>query len=683
VHFRSMAVFLACAMAAGTSSICAQLNTTSPLHYIPLATPCRAVDTRLTGGPIAGGTTQNFSPSSGGCSIPLPNDGIIAYAMNVTVVPHEGLGYLTVWPSGEQQPMVSTLNSYDGRVKANAAIVSGGNGGEISVFASNTTDVVLDVSGYFTTADASYVYVPITPCRAVDTRINNGTPFGAPGISGGTQRSFSLANSACNIPSGALANGGALSLNVTAIPSAGGLNYLTVWGTSPNSPEPPITSTLNAPSNDPVANAAIVSMDASNTGSVSVFASNTTDLLIDITGYFTTTTIAPSGLSLYETAPCRVLDTRLTTGVFNGEITVPFTASGSCSVPASAKAYVTNATVVPPSGLGYLTLWPDGTAIPTVSTLNAYDGSVTSNMAIVTTTNGAIDAFAYNPTQLILDLSGYFALAPNANLPSVVFIGDDAISSFGTTAFAQNPNWINKGIDGQTSGQVLARFQSDVINLHPSIVNIVVGVTDVASPGYGLSPCGSGNNPATATCSNIGAMAQMAQAAGIKTIVGTIPIDAQGVGENFNYGLRQTATYPNGTGIGIGLFGTPNTIMVDYQEGGFTADLANTAITLLNGVTIQSGYLDNPGDVNTIAVGGTIPFTAYGIYSDGVTRPVSNYIYYEGPCSWASNNGSVMSIDSTLADPNLGVATARSAGQAWISANCGGVEFSPWIVTVQ
>jgi hypothetical protein len=122
VHFRSVVVFLACAMAAGTSSICAQLNTTSPLHHIPLALPCRAVDTRVTGGPIAGGTSQNFSPSAGGCSIPLPNDGIIAYAMNVTVVPHEGLGYLTVWPSGEEQPSVSTLNSYDGRVKANAAM---------------------------------------------------------------------------------------------------------------------------------------------------------------------------------------------------------------------------------------------------------------------------------------------------------------------------------------------------------------------------------------------------------------------------------------------------------------------------------------------------------------------------------------------------------------------------------
>jgi len=57
----------------------------------------------------------------------------------------------------------------------------------------------------------------------------------------------------------------------------------------------------------------------------------------------------------------------------------------------------------------YLTLWPDGKLQPVVSTLNAYDGLVTSNMAIVPAANGAIDAYAAGSTQLILDISGYFA----------------------------------------------------------------------------------------------------------------------------------------------------------------------------------------------------------------------------------------------------------------------------------
>jgi hypothetical protein len=80
-----------------------------------------------------------------------------------------------------------------------------------------------------------------------------------------------------------------------------------------------------------------------------------------------------------------------------------------CGPPATAQAYVFNATVVPPGPLGYLTLWPDPLQQPTVSTLNAADGAITSNMAIVPNSNGKTDAYANNDTQLIMDISGYFA----------------------------------------------------------------------------------------------------------------------------------------------------------------------------------------------------------------------------------------------------------------------------------
>jgi hypothetical protein len=59
--------------------------------------------------------------------------------------------------------------------------------------------------------------------------------------------------------------------------------------------------------------------------------------------------------------------------------------------------------------LGCLTLWPEGTAQPVVSTLNALDGSITSNMANVPANGNVISAFADNATYLILDMSGYFA----------------------------------------------------------------------------------------------------------------------------------------------------------------------------------------------------------------------------------------------------------------------------------
>ena len=65
--------------------------------------------------------------------------------------------------------------------------------------------------------------------------------------------------------------------------------------------------------------------------------------------------------------------------------------------------------VVPQGPLGYLTLWPDGDPMPVVSTLNAPDGLVTSNMAIIGNNDSEIDAYAHGTTNLILDIAGYFA----------------------------------------------------------------------------------------------------------------------------------------------------------------------------------------------------------------------------------------------------------------------------------
>jgi hypothetical protein len=200
------------------------------LQYIPLQTPCRAVDTRQTGGALADNTTQVFDPGQA-CDIPAQGNNPIVFAMNVTVVPHGGLGALTVWSAGTPQPNASTLNSYDGRVKSNYALVAGGVGtGLVSVWASDATDVILDVSGYFVQVSKSdyylpaMLYTPVTPCRLIDTR-NSAGALAGPSLIAGKTRTFSLAGQ-CGLPD--LSNGGALSVNVTAVPK-GGLGYLTVW----------------------------------------------------------------------------------------------------------------------------------------------------------------------------------------------------------------------------------------------------------------------------------------------------------------------------------------------------------------------------------------------------------------------------------------------------------------------
>jgi Putative Ig domain len=386
--------------ATATAQLSLSVLAATGLQFVPV-TPCRIADTRNPAGPfgapaIGGGQTRTFPIPQSACGIPST---AAAYSLNVTVVPGGELGYLTVWPAGQPLPTVSLLNSIDGRVKANAAIVPAGASGAISIYANAQvpTQVVIDISGYFIPATASSLeFYPLAPCRVVDTR-NAAGPLSGPSLAAGQARSFPLQSSSCMIPPSAQA----YSLNVTVVPS-GPLGYLTMW---PAGEVQPTVSTLNAPTGTVTANAAIV--PAGNGGAVSVFVTNDSQLILDVNGYF-----APpntGGNSLYTTVPCRILDTREHASTpFPGTYEVNVQSSG-CALSAGATAMVLNATVVPVPRLGYLSLWPAGASQPVVSTLNAVDGAITSNMAIVPATNGAIDAYATNATQLILDLSSYFA----------------------------------------------------------------------------------------------------------------------------------------------------------------------------------------------------------------------------------------------------------------------------------
>jgi len=381
-------------------------GTPAGYRFVPV-TPCRVMDTRTPtatfGGAIAGGTTRAVPVPLSSCNIPSTAQ---AYSLNITVVPQGSLTYLTIWPTGVTQPLVSTLNSLDGRIVANAAIVPAGATGSISVFVSNTTDVIIDINGYFAPASTSgsMSFYALTPCRIVDTRGATGA-FGGPFMNAGSTRNFTIPNSSCNIPNTAQA----YSLNMTVVPHAP-LSYLTTW---PTGQTQPVVSTLNSLDGGIVANAAIV--PAGTSGAISVFVTGDTDVIIDINGYFAAPGAA-GALSLYTLTPCRVVDTRNPAGPFGGpsltangtrSFTVP---SSSCSVPTTAQAYSLNVTVVPPGTLTYLTAWPQGQTQPVVSTLNSPAGKIVANAAIVPAgSGGGVSLFGSNATDVILDVNAYFA----------------------------------------------------------------------------------------------------------------------------------------------------------------------------------------------------------------------------------------------------------------------------------
>ncbi len=129
---------------------------TSPLVFVGVA-PCRVMDTRAGSGQIGafgppsmtGGSTRTVPiPLHPTCGIPLT---AAAYSVNVTVVPPgTAMWFLTLWPAGQAQPTVSTLNDGSGQILANAAVVpAGAPNGSISVYVTNNTDVILDINGYY------------------------------------------------------------------------------------------------------------------------------------------------------------------------------------------------------------------------------------------------------------------------------------------------------------------------------------------------------------------------------------------------------------------------------------------------------------------------------------------------------------------------------------------------------
>ncbi len=369
------------------------------LNFVPVA-PCRLADTRNANGPfggpiLSGNSTRGFAIPASACNIPA---NAVAYSLNFTVVPPGKLSFLTAFPCGEPRPLASTLNS-DGRIKAVAGIVPGSTtDGSVCIYVTEDTQLVLDIDGYFVPSsnNGSLAFFPVSPCRMVDTRQAAG-PLGGPTLSGNSTRTFPLLSSSCNIPASAQA----YSLNYTAVPRESKLSFLTTW---PAGQPQPLVSTLNASTSTVTANAAIV--PAGTNGDVDVFVTENADLVIDVNGYFAPP--ATGGLSYHILSPCRVVDTRIQGAPFTGERDVNVFSSG-CAAPSTAQAYAVNATVVPPQPLDYLTLWAQGASQPLVSTLNASDAAITSNMAIVPTSNGQIGAFFPQSSQLVIDISGYFA----------------------------------------------------------------------------------------------------------------------------------------------------------------------------------------------------------------------------------------------------------------------------------
>ena len=130
-----------------------------------------------------------------------------------------------------------------------------------------------------------------------------------------------------------------------------------------------------------------------------------------------TPTAGATGSSFFTLAPCRVLDTRSADGPLGGPAlaagaTREFTIAGRCGVPSGAKAISVNATVTEPTAPGDLRLYPAGTPLPLVSTINYRPHQARADNAVTRlNASGSLAVHCDQPSgtvHFLLDVNGYF-----------------------------------------------------------------------------------------------------------------------------------------------------------------------------------------------------------------------------------------------------------------------------------
>ncbi|WP_420399482.1 SGNH/GDSL hydrolase family protein [Flagellimonas sp.] len=95
----------------------------------------------------------------------------------------------------------------------------------------------------------------------------------------------------------------------------------------------------------------------------------------------------------------------------------------------------------------------------------------------------------------------------------VVFMGNSITEGWtnGMPSFFENPSYVNRGISGQTTPQMLLRFRQDVIDLKPKVVLILAGTNDIAG--------NTGPMTLEQIRDNIQSMVELAQASSITPVI--------------------------------------------------------------------------------------------------------------------------------------------------------------------
>lgn len=367
-----------------TIGVVAPLTSTGGFHSFG---PQRLADTRTQLVNVGAGCTLAVDVP---VAIPAAASSVV---LSVTADRTLAAGFLTVHPCGSVRPDVSNVNLRSGTPTANVVVAALDTTRQICVYSSVATDLIVDITGYLGPNGAAFQ--EIAPRRAVDTRFpdqrpDSGTgPFG-PGV-------LTIPRSMLGVASDATA----VIVNLTATQTSGS-GFLTAY---PCAAAVPNTSNVNFAGGEDRANQAIVGLAAN--GSLCVFASVATHLIVDVTGVFA----GSEGLPFASSVGARLVDSRNGTGGW----TTPFVAGETRVVDTSdrflpgSRSVVVNVLATRATAPGFLTVFPCGST-PSTSSVNFGPGRDVANLVAMSVglIDGRICVFASAPTDVVIDLFGGF-----------------------------------------------------------------------------------------------------------------------------------------------------------------------------------------------------------------------------------------------------------------------------------
>lgn len=360
------------------------------LRFVPVD-PVRILDTR-PGAESIGPVSRLDLVVAGANGVPADAR---AVALNVTATVPSGVSHLRVWPAGRPMPNASVLN-VDRQRTASAAGVAVGVGGEGKVSIYNdagSAHLVVDVTGYWTTAPTAAAYTPLGEAvRVLDTRTAGPAPVP------GAHRTVQVGGQG-----GVPADATAVVVNVVSVAS-GGDGYVAVVPHGARA----TTSTVNHLPGTDVANRATVALSG---GRLDVHAAGATgDVVVDVVGWY-----GPSGSTVFTPVqPVRVADTRESGPMGQAETRRLFV-GGPARLPGDARAITGTLTAFGQTATAtYVTAWPGAGPMPRTSDLNTGRGRDQANNVLTPLGIwGAVDVYNNTgTTQLLLDVTGYFRDRP-------------------------------------------------------------------------------------------------------------------------------------------------------------------------------------------------------------------------------------------------------------------------------